>query len=175
MGFRFQFASNLRAIFGRLQNPNKIVVSRTLSFYGTQSNGSYAVVSRIQKQNDSNGKWRITTGTSLTIGGLMSFLKGENKDETPEDKLIMTIKRGILCIQREQYDKAEQMLHVALKMAQDLQNRDGVVYIYDTLANLAMQNQQFAKAEKLFVSVMQYLMGAGTEETDIKVTCFPAF
>ncbi|KAM7354543.1 tetratricopeptide repeat domain 19 isoform 2-T3 [Cochliomyia hominivorax] len=92
---------------------------------------------------------------SISLFGLF------NKDEEPEDKLITTIKRSILCINREEYDRAEQMLHLALKMAQDLKNKDGITYVYDIMANLAMEREQFKKAEKLFVDVMRRLISDG--------------
>lgn len=104
--------------------------------------------------------------------GLLSFLSPKDpnaEDETPEGKLIMCIKRSILCIQREEYAKAEQMLHLALRMAQDLQNKDGVTFIFDVMANLAMETEQYKKAEKLFVTVMQRLLADGCAEDDIKV------
>lgn len=41
---------------------------------------------------------------------LFSFFK--KKDENEESELIMTIKRGILCIQREEHQKAEKMFHL---------------------------------------------------------------
>lgn len=104
--------------------------------------------------------------------GLLSFLvpKDPNaEDETPEGQLIMCIKRSILCIQREQYAKAEQMLHVALRMAQDLQNKEGITFIFDVMANLAMETEQYKKAERLFVTVMQRLLADGCAQDDIKV------
>lgn len=94
---------------------------------------------------------------------------GLAKEESPEDKLITTIKRGILCMQREEYDKAEQILHLALRMAQDINSKDGVTYVYDVMANLAMEREQFHKAEKLFVHVMRRLMSAGYTEDSPKV------
>lgn len=100
-----------------------------------------------------------------------SLLRLFNKDdpETAEEKLIMTIKRAILSIQREEYEKAEKILHLALRMAQDLQSKDGITYVYDTLANLAMDRGDFVKAEKLFVDVMQRLFGDGADEKDIRL------
>lgn len=82
----------------------------------------------------------------------------------------MCIKRSILCIQREQYDKAEQMLHLALRMAQDMQDKDGVTFIFDVMANLAMETEQYKKAKKLFVTVMQRLLADGCAQDDIKVS-----
>lgn len=90
-------------------------------------------------------------------------------DETPEDKLIETIKRSILCIQREEYGKAEQMLHLALRMAQDQNSQKGITYIYDVMANLAMERNQFQKAEKLFVDVMRRLVGEDYPQDGIKM------
>lgn len=105
----------------------------------------------------------------FTIAGIWSFFRKDDEEETPEQKLIMTIKRSILCIQREQYDKAEQMLHLALRMAQDLQHKDGITYVYDVMANLAMEREQFEKAEKLFVDVMKRLFADGHTEDSSKV------
>lgn len=99
----------------------------------------------------------------------ISFFGFFNNDETPEDKLITTIKRSILCINRQQYDKAEQMLHLALRMAQDMQSKDGITYVYDVMANLAMEREQFQKAEKLFADVMRRLLADCTlNETYLK-------
>uniref|UniRef100_A0A1B0GGU5 Putative tetratricopeptide repeat protein 19 n=1 Tax=Lutzomyia longipalpis TaxID=7200 RepID=A0A1B0GGU5_LUTLO len=97
------------------------------------------------------------------------FKTREEREETPEDKLIMTIKRSILCVQRGEHNKAEQMLHVALRMAQELQSKDGITYIYDVMANLALERGDFEKAEKLFVNVMQRLFGDGFQENHIKM------
>lgn len=104
----------------------------------------------------------------LSAGILSMFTKDE---ETPEDKLINNIKRSILCIQRGEHEKAEQMLHLALRMAQDLQNKDGITFVFDVMANLAMERGEFKKAEKLFVTVMQRLLADGYEQDDIKVSC----
>lgn len=112
-------------------------------------------------------RYRVTFLTA----SVLSFLVGKDPEgeETPEDKLVMAIKRSILCIQRGQYDKAEQMLHLALRMAQDLHSKDGVTYVFDVMANLAMERAEYKKAEKLFVSVMQRLLADGLKENDIKM------
>lgn len=99
----------------------------------------------------------------------VSFFGLFKDDETPEDKLITAIKRSILCINRQQYDKAEQMLHLALRMAQDLQSNDGITYVYDIMANLAMEREQFEKAEKLFVDVMRRMLADGVPTDSLKV------
>lgn len=61
------------------------------------------------------------------------------------------------------------MLHLALKIAQEEQNHDGVTYVYDVMANLAFETGQHAKAEKLFISVLQRLIAGGYEPNDNKV------
>lgn len=71
--------------------------------------------------------------------------------------------------QKGELKKAEQMLHIALKLAQEQQNYDGVTYIYDLLANLAYERGEYEKAEKLFVSVMQRLLSMDVSKTDNKM------
>ncbi|XP_043065377.1 tetratricopeptide repeat protein 19 homolog, mitochondrial isoform X2 [Drosophila ficusphila] len=115
--------------------------------------------------NSSNGMfWAFSAAFTFNLFG-----GGEEKEETPEDKLVKTIKRSILCIQREQYDKAEQMLHLALRMAQDIQSKDGITYVFDIMANLAMEREQFKKAEKIFTDVMKRLFADGHTEESPKI------
>lgn len=61
------------------------------------------------------------------------------------------------------------MLHIALRQAQSLQNEDGITYVYDVMANLAFEVGEFEKAEKLFKSVMQRILAAGTPQDDLKI------
>lgn len=90
-------------------------------------------------------------------------------ESTPDKKLIVTLKRTILAIHREQYDKAEQMAHLALRMAQDIQHYDGITFCYDTMGNLAFERKQYAKAEKLFEDVLQRLLQKGVPQNDTRV------
>ncbi|XP_049830549.1 tetratricopeptide repeat protein 19 homolog, mitochondrial [Schistocerca gregaria] len=100
----------------------------------------------------------------LVWGGVFSFLQSK---EEPE--LIQTIKRAILLMQKDEMKKAEQMLHIALKLAQEQQNEDGIVYVLDLMANLAYDMNEHDKAHKLFVSVMQHLFRKGVQQDDNKI------
>lgn len=121
-----------------------------------------------QNQNNTQTNNQSQHNLAFISAGLLSFFF-KSDDETPEDKLIMNIKRSVLSMQRGEYKKAESMLHLALRMAQDLNHKDGITYIFDLMANLALECEQFSKAKKLFVSVMQRLMQDGYKEDDIKV------
>lgn len=58
-----------------------------------------------------NQRTKNANFTQVAIAAsLFSFF--QKKDENEESELIMTIKRGILCIQREEHQKAEQMFHL---------------------------------------------------------------
>lgn len=129
-------------------------------------------------QNEDRHQNHKSTGSSrnrqypikfIAASSFLSWFSKKDDEDSPENQLIQTIKMSILNIQREDYRKAEQMLHIALKMAQDLQSKDGITYIYDIMANLAMEVGEFAKAEKLFVNVMQRLLGDGFVEDHIKM------
>lgn len=128
--------------------------------------------SQSQRQNDEKRKQHKSRHYPIKFIAASSFLSWFSKkddEDSPENQLIKMIKMSILNIQREDYRKAEQMLHIALKMAQDLQSKDGITYIYDIMANLAMEVGEFAKAEKLFVNVMQRLFADGFVEDHIKM------
>lgn len=100
---------------------------------------------------------------------ILTWLGFTKDDEEKESELIMTLKRAVLCTRREQYEKAEQMLHLALRIAQQQQNEQGVLYCYDLMANLAFDTYELDKAEKLFVNVLQMLLSTGTPQDDLKV------
>ncbi|BES88949.1 Tetratricopeptide repeat protein [Nesidiocoris tenuis] len=103
----------------------------------------------------------------VSVAGFLNLF--HRKEEEEESELIMTIKRAVLMIQRDEFKTAEQLLHVALKLAQEQQNDEGVTYIYDLMANLAFAQGEFGKAEKLFVQTMQRVIASGTPQDDIKV------
>lgn len=96
-------------------------------------------------------------------------------ETTPEGKLKTTLKRTILCIRKGEFQKAEQMAHLALRMAQDIQHYDGITFCYDIMANLAFELQQYQKAEKLYESVLQRLLQKGIAQDDIQVTYLICF
>lgn len=106
---------------------------------------------------------------TMSILSWNPFKNSNSDDNSPEDQLIMTIKRSILLIQKGDTKKAEQMLHLALRMAQDLNSKDGITYIYDVMANLAMEVQDYVKAEKLFTDVMRRLLADGIDQNDNKI------
>lgn len=94
---------------------------------------------------------------------------GFDKKISAEDELIHTIKHCILFIQKNEVDKAEQLLHVALRQAQQIHHQHGITYIYDVMANLALQREQLDKAKQLFIAVTQRIMADGVTEDDPKV------
>lgn len=57
-----------------------------------------------------------------------------------------------------------------IRLAQQQQNEQGILYCYDLMANLAFDTYDLDKAEKLFVSVLQILLGKGTPQNDLKVS-----
>lgn len=54
-------------------------------------------------------------------------------------------------------------------MAQDLKHEKGITYVYDTMANLAFENGEHAKAQSLFVEVLRRLIGSGLPQNDLIV------
>ncbi|XP_006613878.1 tetratricopeptide repeat protein 19 homolog, mitochondrial [Apis dorsata] len=127
-------------------------------------------VNRI-KRNYNTYQWKNISQTKFFVVSasfLFNLFKPkEEKDDIEE--LKMTIKRSILLIQKQEFLKAEQMLHVALNQAQILQHYDGITYVYDVMANLAYEINDFKKAENLFISVLKRLITKGIPQDDLAV------
>lgn len=143
-------------------------IARTKSFTRIVSHRTYHK-SNDHGSNHQKGNHRpLFLLAAFPLWDIITGKDPENQDK-PEDKLITSIKRGVLSIQRGDFKTAERILHVALKMAQDLQHSEAITYIYDILANLAMEAGDFQKSEKLFVDVMQRLFAEGHKEDSIKM------
>lgn len=98
----------------------------------------------------------------------------EPTDLPPEERLKIMMRRTILCIKRGQFIKAEQMAHLALRMAQDLQHYDAITFAVDIMANLADSLNQYKKAEKLYIEVTKRLVLKGVPLDDASVSCLTA-
>lgn len=97
--------------------------------------------------------------------------KRPEESESPEDQLINLLKLTLFCINEGEYVKAEQMGHLALRMAQDLQHYDGITLSLDILANQADHLKQYKKAETLYTDVIQRLLSKGVPRDDNQVCC----
>lgn len=115
------------------------------------------------KNEEASRKRRVKMYMLLGLSLLSS--KEEGKEEK-ESELITMIKRGILALKNGELNKAEQLLHIALKTAQEGQNRLAITYIFDLLANLAYQREEYSKAENLFKEVLQRMLADGMPEDD---------
>ncbi|CAL7943261.1 unnamed protein product [Xylocopa violacea] len=76
--------------------------------------------SGFQRNNLSRTKGFIISGSFL----FNLFTPKEEKEKDDIEELKMIIKRSILLIQKKEFPKAEQMLHIALRQAQTLQHYD---------------------------------------------------
>ncbi|XP_064111457.1 uncharacterized protein LOC135218944 [Macrobrachium nipponense] len=113
-----------------------------------------------REQKASGNRNRRLYAYPLFALALFQSKKDEEEEKKQESELIMMIKRGVLAIQRAELNKAEQLLHVALKTAQETQNHQAVTYIYDLLANVAYQKEEYSKAETLFKEVLKRVLAA---------------
>lgn len=131
--------------------------------YGEYTNKNLATLPRHGSRKRRNGMLNVPSALlALSFFGV----KNEEESEKKESDLINMMKYGILAIRKGELSKAEQLLHVALKTAQEGQNTQAVTYIYDLLANVAFQKDEYKKAENLFKHVMQRLISGGMAEDD---------
>jgi hypothetical protein len=93
----------------------------------------------VPKRPSSNAPVTFISAASIWSYFGMQTTKTDEEKEKEESELIMTIKRGVLSSLRNEYDKAEQLFHLALRNAQSVNNELAITYIYDLMANLAYE------------------------------------
>ncbi|XP_004870839.1 tetratricopeptide repeat protein 19, mitochondrial isoform X1 [Heterocephalus glaber] len=83
-----------------------------------------------------------------------------------EAEIIQLLKRAKLSIMKDEPEEAELILHDALRLAYQTDNKKAITYTYDLMANLAFIRGQLENAEQLFKATMSYLLGAGMKQED---------
>ncbi|XP_015789814.1 tetratricopeptide repeat protein 19, mitochondrial-like [Tetranychus urticae] len=121
------------------------------------------IVSKTRQSRNSKGDRNRPLLAAGFISGLLSLLGWEDL-LSKEDPFILTIKRGILCMQREEFDKAEIILHAALSNAVDMGNSKAIAYIYSLMGNVAFLKGDYEKSEKIYKDLIKRLLEFGIEE-----------
>lgn len=67
---------------------------------------------------------------------------------------------------KDEPEEAELILHDALRLAYQTDNKKAITYTYDLMANLAFIRGQLENAEQLFKATMSYLLGGGMKQED---------
>jgi len=96
----------------------------------------------------------------VLFSGVLTWL-GLSQESESEHDLIITIKRGILAAQEGDLKRADQIFHVALKMANDIGHEEGKTHIFSLLANTALERGFIGQAERLFTEVLRRILANG--------------
>uniref|UniRef100_A0A8C2YMK9 Tetratricopeptide repeat protein 19, mitochondrial n=1 Tax=Chinchilla lanigera TaxID=34839 RepID=A0A8C2YMK9_CHILA len=91
--------------------------------------------------------------------------RGDAANEA-EAEIIRLLKRAKLSIMKDEPEEAELILHDALRLAYQTDNKKAITYTYDLMANLAFIRGQLENAEQLFKATMSHLLGAGMKQED---------
>ncbi|XP_035156121.1 tetratricopeptide repeat protein 19, mitochondrial isoform X1 [Callithrix jacchus] len=92
--------------------------------------------------------------------------QGTDGADEAEAEIIQLLKRAKLSIMKDEPEEAELILHDALRLAYQTDNKKAITYTYDLMANLAFIRGQLENAEQLFKATMSYLLGGGMKQED---------
>ncbi|XP_014808624.1 PREDICTED: tetratricopeptide repeat protein 19, mitochondrial isoform X2 [Calidris pugnax] len=110
-------------------------------------------------------RWaRPVGGTLGSLGALSLFPK--DAEEDGEDAIIQLLKRAKLSVMKGELGEAERVLHQALRLSHQSDNRKAIIYTYSMMANVAFMQGQLENAEKLYKASMSYLLAGDTKEDD---------
>ncbi|NXG62464.1 TTC19 protein, partial [Hemiprocne comata] len=87
-------------------------------------------------------------------------------EEEGEDAIILLLKKAKLSVMKGELGEAERLLHQALRLSHQSDNRKAIVYTYSMMANVAYMQGQLDNAEKLYKASMSYLLAGDTKEDD---------
>ncbi|XP_053424598.1 tetratricopeptide repeat protein 19, mitochondrial isoform X2 [Nycticebus coucang] len=90
----------------------------------------------------------------------------QDEADEVEAEIIQLLKRAKLSIMKDEPEEAELILHDALRLAYQSDNKKAITYTYDLMANLAFIRGQLENAEQLFKATMSYLLGGGMKQED---------
>ena len=112
-------------------------------------------------QRRSGGHLSEKTILQAGLLGWLGFSSPQGGPVQEDDDLTLAVKRGILAIQEGDLTRADRLLHIALKMAQDSGREEAVTHIFCLLGNLALERNFPGQAERLLKTVVQRLIAAG--------------
>jgi len=109
-----------------------------------------------------------TYSPRIILAGIAAVVTSIKEDQTSadEEKIIHMIKLAKLSAQRKDFNKSEQLLHLAFRSAQQLNHQKAQKYIIDEMANNAYELGDFRKAEKLFKEMLRRIITDGTSPDD---------
>ncbi|XP_053223612.1 tetratricopeptide repeat protein 19, mitochondrial [Podarcis raffonei] len=136
---------------------------------------------RAGRSGDGGGKRLTTAAGAATLAGgpglsafsLFSREAEKEKDSAEgqseakeEDTIILLLKKAKLSIMKGELEEAERLLHEAARLSHQSDNKQAIIYTYDTMANLAFMRGQLDHAEKLFKAAMSYLLAGDMKQDD---------
>ncbi|XP_054022229.1 tetratricopeptide repeat protein 19, mitochondrial isoform X2 [Dryobates pubescens] len=101
------------------------------------------------------------------LGFLGAFsLFPRDDEESDEDAIILLLKKAKLSVMKGELEKADHLLHQALRLSHESENTKAIIYTYSMMANVAFMQGQLENAEKLYKATMSYLLAGDTKEDD---------
>ncbi|XP_034608190.1 tetratricopeptide repeat protein 19, mitochondrial isoform X2 [Trachemys scripta elegans] len=123
--------------------------------------------------------WRAGSLRGPSPGGVLAALAAfslfsKNAEEETkegdsagtEDTIIFLLKKAKLSIMKGELEEAERILHEAVRLSHQSDNKKAIIYTYDLMANLAFLRGQLDSAEKLFKAAMSFLLAGDMKQDD---------
>eukprot|EP00092_Neocalanus_flemingeri_P006783 GFUD01007326.1.p1 GENE.GFUD01007326.1~~GFUD01007326.1.p1 ORF type:complete len:361 (+),score=138.79 GFUD01007326.1:47-1129(+) len=119
---------------------------------------------RVSDQGRGGGGAGRAGGPGILLCGVMGWLGLSKDDPIEEDNLTTTVKMAVLAVQEGNLVNADRLLHIALKLANDMQHQAAVTHIYCLMGNLALERGLVGQAERLYTTVLKRILAVGEEQ-----------
>ncbi|VDP11656.1 unnamed protein product [Soboliphyme baturini] len=108
------------------------------------------------------------TPAGFCLLGIWARLFSARKPES-SDEVLKLISSARVLVTDKKYEEAAEVLHEALKKAQEQNDQNAINYIYDFLANIYYYLGDLEKAKAVFIDLMSRLLSSGTPKTDCSI------
>ncbi|KAM8977043.1 tetratricopeptide repeat protein 19, mitochondrial [Pelodytes ibericus] len=122
---------------------------------------------RYKGRRNGNGSF-IAGAAAFSLFYKLGLYKEKKEEDIPETekKVISLIKEAKVSIINGDLERAEEILHEAVPLAQESERNRAIIYTYDLMANLAFIRGQLDQAERLFKTTMIYMLNEGVKQDD---------
>lgn len=169
------FKTNSNLMSSNPYNVNDFTNKSLRNFYSNHSqDDSY---------NDYDKFYGHDRKSPFVLIGLMGLLKSFTASDIEEEKAKLTdeqkmkkmkpvelvIAKGVLAMCDQDYNKASDLFHKALRLAQDEEDEERETLVLNLLASNFFESGDLANAEKLFIDLMKRMIAHDVDPTNLAI------
>lgn len=155
------------------------------SYSNKKSRAFFKISTKYDDDNYNRGKSReeFKSKSLVPTLSIVGFIRGLTSSDIEEEREKLTdeqkikrmtpaellVAKGVLAMCDQEYIKADELFHEALKLAQDENNDEQETLLLNLLASNSFESGDYESAEKLLIDLMKRMIADDIEPTDLAI------